>query len=236
MSDDLLRRSVAEAIGTFVLVFMGCGAVVANTIYNPGTGALGVCLAFAFSLVVMVTAIGHISGCHINPAVTVGLAAANKFPKAEIPFYIVAQAAGATAAALVLRAITGNIATLGSTVPGASSSASDAFLIEIVVTAIFVFVVSGAATDKRAPAAAAPLAIGGTILLLALAAGPISGGSVNPARSFGPALVSGTWDDFWIYITAPFIGGIIGALTYVFVQGPTSDVSAKVGTTAESQR
>jgi MIP family channel proteins len=218
----------AEAIGTFILVFMGCGAVVANVVnVNGSSGNLGVALAFAFSLTVSVAAIGHISGSHINPAVTLGLAAANKFPKAEVPYYWGAQVVGAVAAAGILRLIFGNEATLGSTVP--SGSAGDAFFIEIVVTAIFVFVISGVATDKRAAAGVAPLAIGGTILLLALAAGPISGGSVNPARSFGPALVSGTWDDFWVYITAPFIGGIIGALTYNFIQKDANEIAPEVG-------
>jgi MIP family channel proteins len=218
----------AEAIGTFILVFMGCGAVVANVVnVNGSSGNLGVALAFAFSLKVSVAAIGHISGSHINPAVTLGLAAANKFPKTEVPHYFGAQIVGAVAAAGVLRLIFGNEATLGSTVP--SGSAGDAFFIEIVATAIFVFVISGVATDKRAAAGVAPLAIGGAILLLALAAGPISGGSVNPARSFGPALVSGTWDDSWVYITAPFIGGIIGALTYNFIQKDTTELAPEVG-------
>lgn len=228
MSADLIRRVTAEAIGTFVLVFMGCGAVVANFVNPEGSsGNLGVALAFAFSLIVVVSSIGHISGAHINPAVTFGLAAATKFPRAEVPFYWGAQVAGAVAAALLLRLISGNVATLGSTVP--SGSAADAFIIEIIVTAIFVFVISGVATDKRAAAGVAPLAIGGTILLLALAAGPISGGSVNPARSFGPALVSGTWDDFWVYITAPFIGGAIGALTYNFIQKSETEIPTEVG-------
>jgi MIP family channel proteins len=235
MSAELMRRVVAEAIGTFILVFMGCGAVVANVVnVNGSSGNLGVAFAFAFSLVVAVAAIGHISGAHINPAVTLGLAAANKFSRADVPFYWGGQVIGAVAAALVLRLIFGNVATLGSTVP--SGSAGDAFLIEIVVTAIFVFVISGAATDKRAAAAAAPLAIGGAILLLALAAGPISGGSVNPARSFGPALVSGTWDDFWVYITAPFIGGVIGALAYNFIQREETEIPARVGETTEAHR
>ena len=218
----------AEAIGTFVLVFMGCGAVVANVVnVNGSSGNLGVALAFAFALTVSVAAIGHISGSHINPAVTLGLAAANKFPKAEVPHYFGAQIVGAVAAAGVLRLIFGNEATLGSTVP--SGSASDAFFIELVATAIFVFVISGVATDKRAAGGVAPLAIGGAILILALAAGPISGGSVNPARSFGPALVSGTWDDFWVYVTAPFIGGIIGALAYNFIQKETTELAPEVG-------
>lgn len=228
MSNDLIRRVVAEALGIFVLVFMGCGAVVANVVNPAGsTGSLGVSLAFGFSLVVVVAAIGHISGAHINPAVTLGLAAANKFPRTEVPYYWGGQVVGAVAAALVLRLMSGDVASLGSTVP--SGSAGDAFIVEIVATAIFVFVISGVATDKRAASGVAPLAIGGTILLMMLVAGPISGGSVNPARSFGPALVSGTWDDFWVYITAPFIGAIIGAFAYNFIQTDTTELAPEVG-------
>lgn len=236
MTNDLPRRMIAELIGTFLLVFIGCGAVVANVVNPKGTsGALGVSLAFGLALVIIVYTIGHISGAHVNPAVTLGLTATGRFPMKEAVPYWISQIAGAIIAALVLRVTFGNVAHLGTTMP--TDTVAKAFVVELVMTAVLVFVVSGVATDKRAPAAASGLAIGSAIILAGLAAGPISGGSVNPARSIGPAIVSGELHDLWLYIVAPLLGGLIGAFAYQAIRGSdTSEITAEQGATTEPHR
>ncbi|MGN6031880.1 MAG: MIP/aquaporin family protein [Thermomicrobiales bacterium] len=237
MDEGLLKRLLAEAIGTFLLVFVGCGAVVTNTVNAEGaSGLISIAFAFGFALMVVVYAIGRISGAHVNPAVTLGLAATGKFPVAEIIPYWVAQVVGSLAAAGVLRVTFGNVANLGTTAP--TDTAMKAFVVELVMTAVLVFVVYGAATDKRAPAAAAGLAIGGAVVLNILVAGPISGGSVNPARSLGPAIVSGNLGDLWIYLTAPFIGGLIAAFAFEAIRNDreSDELTTAEGTTTESER
>lgn len=208
--DELIRKMAAEAIGTFILVLAVTGAIILGGNYQ---------MAFGFALIGIVYAIGHISGAHVNPAVTVGLAAIGRFPAAQVPYYIGAQVGGAVLASLFLRLIYGNVGGLGSNAVAVGFNRLDGFLVELVSTAIFVFVFAAVATDKRVPAAAVGLAIGGTLLVIQIFAA-VSGGSVNPARSLGPALASWTFTDLWIYLTAPFIGGVIGAVAYEFVRGP----------------
>jgi MIP family channel proteins len=225
--NNTMQRLVAEAIATFTLTFAGTSAVMMDVANDGVVGHVGIAITFGFALMMMVYAIGHISGGHVNPAVTIGLTAAGKHPVALAGPYIVAQAAGAILASLAARAIHGDIADLAPTVP--SGSAMDAFWVEIIATFLLVFVVSGVATDKRSPAAVTGFAIGGTVLFCALWAGPISGGSFNPARSLGPAVVGNTWTDFWVYVTAPFIGGVLGALAYNFIQGEGEAQTAREG-------
>jgi MIP family channel proteins len=201
----------AEAIGTFALVFFGCGAIMVAA-EGGGLGGLGVSLAFGLVVMAMVYALGHVSGAHINPAVTLALAARNRFPWAAVPGYWGAQVAGAIAAAIVLRSSLGDVASLGATTPSGSDAQS--FLWEIVMTATLLVVILAVATDARAVAGVAAVAIGGTIALAALVGGPISGASLNPARSLGPALVSGELGSLWIYLIAPLFGGVLGALVY----------------------
>ncbi len=208
--EDLIRKMAAEAIGTFILVLAGTGAVILGGNYP---------LAFGLALIGIVFAIGHISGAHVNPAVTVGLAAVGRFPMPHVPYYIGSQIVGAVLASLFLRLIYGNVENLGSNAVAEGFSNLDGFLVELVATAVFVFIIVAVATDKRVPAAAVGLAIGSTLLVIQVFA-VVSGGSVNPARSLGPALASGTFADLWIYLTAPFIGGVIGAVAYEFVRGP----------------
>jgi MIP family channel proteins len=228
VADDLVRKMVAEVIGTFILVFAGTGTLILGGNYV---------FAFGFALIAIVYAIGHISGAHVNPAVTLGLALTGRFPMAQVPYYWASQVIGALIASLVLRLLYGNLNNLGTTQVAEGYSTIDGFVLELLMTAILVFVVHAAATDERAPAAASGLAIGGTLLLIHLVAGEVSGGSVNPARSLAPAIVSGTFSDLWIYLIAPFIGAVIGAVGYEFIRGlDDSAVSARVGTTAESQR
>jgi aquaporin NIP len=166
----------------------------------------------------MIYATGHLSGAHINPAVTFAFTLTRHFPLRDALAYIPAQAAGATSAALVLLAAwSDKPANLGATVP--TVSASRAVLYEAVLTTLLMFVIMAVATDTRAVGAAAAIAIGGVIGLDALFGGPVTGASMNPARSFGPALVSGTWTSFWVYIAGPFLGAAVGGLAYQLVRG-----------------
>jgi MIP family channel proteins len=208
---------LAEAVAAFTLVFAGCGAVIIDANTHGGIGHVGISFCFGLAIAVMIYAVGHISGAHINPAVTLAFALTRKFPLARVPLYWIAQCAGATIAALVLKVMFGNVAHLGTTLPSGSDSQS--FGLEIVLTFFLMFVIMAVATDNRAVGEAAALAIGGVILLDAMFAGPISGASMNPARSFGPALVSNTWSHYWIYVLGPAIGAILGALGYELIRG-----------------
>lgn len=215
---DLVRRAAAEGLAAFALVFAGCGAVVTNATHQNTLGSVGVSLVFGLVIMVMIYATGHLSGAHINPAVTIAFTLTRHFPGRDAIAYIGAQVAGAVAGAfLLLAAWPSRPANLGSTVP--SVSTGTALLYEIVLTAFLMFVIIAVATDTRAVGAAAAIAIGGTVGLDALFGGPITGASMNPARSFGPALASGTWTDFWIYIVGPVVGAAIGALAYQLVRG-----------------
>jgi aquaporin NIP len=219
---DLVRRAAAEGLAAFALVFAGCGAIVTNASHQNTLGSVGVSLVFGLVIMVMIYATGHLSGAHINPAVTIAFTLTRHFPGRNAIAYIGAQLAGAVAGAfLLLAAWPSKPANLGSTVP--SVSTGTALLYEIVLTAFLMFVIIAVATDTRAVGAAAAIAIGGTVGLDALFGGPITGASMNPARSFGPALASGTWTDFWIYIVGPVVGAAIGALAYQLVRGETPE-------------
>ena len=205
----------AEAIGTFALVFAGCGAVMVDA----KTGALGhtgVAATFGLVIMVMIYAVGHVSGAHFNPAVSFAFALTRHFPWARTAAYWGAQTAGALVAAAVLRGSLGSVANVGATVP--SGSKSQSFLWEVVLTFFLMFVIMAVATDTRAVGEAAAIAIGGTVGLDALFGGPISGASMNPARSLGPALVSGDTASLWLYIVAPLCGAAIGAVAYQLVR------------------
>ena len=215
---DLARRALAEGLAAFTLVFAGCGAIVANAHYGGVLGAVGIGLVFGLVIMVMVYATGHLSGAHINPAVTIAFTLTRHFPAREALAYVGAQLAGATAAALVLWGVwTDKPAHLGATLP--TVSAGSAFLYEAVLTAFLMFVIMAVATDTRAVGAAAAIAIGGTVGLDALFGGPVTGASMNPARSFGPALAAGEWRDFWVYVAGPIVGAAAGALAYQIVRG-----------------
>jgi aquaporin NIP len=214
----LWRRSAAEGFAAFALVFAGCGAIVADQRYHGALGTIGVGLVFGLVIMVMVYATGHLSGAHINPAVTVAFTLTRHFPARAAAAYIGAQLAGATLAALVLLGIwTDKPAQLGATVP--SVGAGSAVLYELILTAFLMFVIMAVATDTRAVGAAAAIAIGGTVGLDALFGGPVTGASMNPARSFGPALAAGEWLDFWVYVLGPLGGAALGALAYQLVRG-----------------
>jgi len=215
---DLRRRAGAEAIGAFALVFAGCGAIVTDTVHSGTLGAVGVSLTFGLVIMAMVYATGHLSGAHLNPAVTLAFALTRHFPRREALAYLVAQLLGAVAAAALLLAVWPSApADLGTTTP--TVGAGSALAYEAVLTAFLMFVIMAVATDTRAVGAGAAIAIGGTVGLDALFGGPITGASMNPARSIGPALVSGDLHDLWIYIVAPIAGAAIGALAYQLVRG-----------------
>jgi MIP family channel proteins len=215
---DLRRRAAAEAIGVFALVFAGCGAIVTNTVHANVLGAVGVSLVFGLVIMAMIYATGHLSGAHLNPAVTLAFALTRHFPRREALAYIAAQVLGAIAAAALLLAVwPSQPADLGTTLP--SVGAGSAVVYEAVLTAFLMFVIMAVATDTRAVGAGAAIAIGGTVGLDALFGGSITGASMNPARSIGPALVSGELHDLWIYIAAPVAGAAIGAIAYQLVRG-----------------
>ncbi|HGE6658797.1 TPA: aquaporin Z [Serratia marcescens] len=221
------KRLFAEFFGTFWLVFGGCGsAVLAAAFPQLGIGFLGVALAFGLTVVTMAYAVGHISGGHFNPAVTVGLFAGGRFAAKDVIPYVIAQVIGGIAAASVLYLIASGKAGFDATAGGFASngygehspgsySLQAAIVIELVLTAFFLIVIHGV-TDKRAPAGFAPLAIGLTLTLIHLISIPVTNTSVNPARSTGVAIFQGTWalQQLWVFWLVPLVGGIIGGLIY----------------------
>jgi aquaporin NIP len=205
-------------MAAFALVFAGCGAIVADERYEGALGTVGVALVFGLVIMVMVYATGHLSGAHINPAVTFAFTATRHFPARDGLAYGGAQLVGAAAGALLLlSAWPDQPAQLGATVP--SVGAGTALVYEVVMTGFLMFVIMAVATDTRAVGAAAAIAIGGTVGLDALFGGPVTGASMNPARSFGPALAAGEWSDFWLYVAGPLAGATAGALAYQLVRG-----------------
>jgi len=224
-SPTLLQRAAAEGLAAFALVFAGCGAIIADAKYEGALGSVGVSIVFGLVIMVMIYATGHLSGAHINPAVTLAFTLTRHFAARQAAAYIAARVAGATAGALALLAVwTDKPAALGATTP--TVGAGSAFVYELVLTAFLMFVIIAVATDTRAVGAAAAIAIGGTVGLDALFGGPVTGASMNPARSFGPALAAGEWQDFWIYVTAPAIGAALGALAYQLIRGEAAAASA----------
>jgi aquaporin Z len=223
------KRATAEALGTFWLVFGGCGSAVLSAAFPElGIGFLGVALAFGLTVLTMAYAIGHISGCHLNPAVSIGLAAGRRFPAKELPAYIGAQLVGGILGAIVLYVIASGRAGftlaggLASNGYGAHSPGGYALgaclLAEVVLTFMFLMIILGA-TDVRAPQALAPVAIGLGLTLIHLIGIPVTNTSVNPARSTGPALIAGGWalEQLWLFWVAPIVGAALAGLVYPVV-------------------
>jgi len=241
-----LRKYLAEAIGTFWLTFAGCGsAVIAAGFPQVGIGFLGVSLAFGLAVLTMAYAVGHVSGCHLNPAVTVGLAAGGRFPTKGVLPYVAAQVMGAIIAAAFLYAIASGSPEFdvakgfaangyGDHSPGKYSLVSG-LLAEIVLTMMFVFIIMGS-THGKAPVGFAPLTIGLGLTLIHLVSIPITNTSVNPARSTGPALFVGGWalTQLWLFWVAPLIGGVLGGVLYRWLSAePSADI---IGNTPDAIR
>jgi MIP family channel proteins len=222
MQPELRRALAAELIGTFALVFAGAGAIMVDA--KTGVlGHVGVAITFGLVIMAMIYAVGHVSGAHFNPAVSFAFALSRHFPWPRAAAYWAAQIAGALIAAILLRSSLGNIAHVGATLP--SGSERQSFLWEIVLTFFLMFVIMAVATDTRAVGEAAALAVGGTVALDAMFGGPISGASMNPARSLGPAVVSGDLHALWLYLLAPLLGAALGALAYQFVRSEQTSPS-----------
>ena len=220
----LWRHGLSEAFGTFVLVFAGTGAIVANDISGGAVTHVGIALTFGLVVFALIEALGEVSGAHINPAVTLGLAVAGRFPWAAVVPYILCQLMGAVAASLTLYGLFPEHVTLGATLP--RGSAMQSFVFEFILTLILMFVIL-AVTLKRQPHPVIGLTIGAVVGLEALFAGPICGASMNPARSIGPALVSGQWQHLWLYIVAPVAGAVSAVGLTVLSYGTLSPPPAK---------
>ncbi len=212
---ELARSLIAEAFGTFALVFAGAGAVMVDAKTHE-LGHVGVAITFGLVIMAMIYAVGHVSGAHFNAAVTFAFALTRHFAWPRVLAYWGAQFVGAVSAALILRGSLGNVAHIGATLP--SGSQAQSFLWELIMTAFLMFVVLAVATDTRAVGEAAAIAIGATIGLDAMFGGPISGASMNPMRSLGPAIVSGDLHALWLYIVAPIVGASLGGLLYQVVR------------------
>lgn len=215
---SLPRRALAEGIGTFALVFAGCGAIVTDAQRHQALGALGIGLVFFLVLLAAIASLGHVSGAHFNPGVSLSFFLTRHLPGRDLLAYWTGQFAGATLAALLLLVIwPRHPAELGATVP--SIAIGRALILEAVLTALLMLVIMSVATDTRAVGAPAALAIAAAVGLAAIAFGPLTGASLNSARSFGPALAAGQWHDFWLYLVGPLVGAPAGALAYQFVRG-----------------
>lgn len=222
LEGNLARATTAEAVGTFVLVVAIISAAVAASLARPVAGApygsLVVPVAGGLALAGLAAALGPVSGAHLNPAVTFGLAASGRFPWVYVPVYMAAQFAGAIGAAAVTWGLYGTQArtraSLGATYPAAGVSAGRVFAAEAVVTFILVLVITAVATDRRVPRGVAALAIGAALAAAIVIAGPVSGGGVNPARAIGPMILVGRFTDWWAYLTAPLLAGAVAVALY----------------------
>ncbi|RCV21946.1 hypothetical protein SETIT_4G180100v2 [Setaria italica] len=215
-SISYIQQLIAEFLATFFLIFAGCGVITVNDKNGMATFP-GIAVVWGMTVMAMVYAVGHVSGAHINPAVTVGFAVSGRFPWRKVPAYMVVQTVAATFASLLLRQMFGRRHLVASvTVPSGISSQS--LVLEFIITFYLMFVIMAVATDDRAVGQMAGLAVGGTIMLNALFAGPVSGASMNPVRSIGPALVGGKYTGLWVYIFGPFAGAAAGAWAYNLIR------------------
>lgn len=221
ISPALIKKSIAELIGTFTLVFAGCGSVMVAERFPGSISVNAVPVIFGLAVAVMIYAVGHISGAHFNPAVTLAFAAARHFPKEEVLVYWFSQIAGAVGAIGLLTVILPRGQSFGDTLPHVPGW--QALSWEIVLTFFLMFVIVAVATDTRAVGTMAGAAIGGTVMLAAWVGGPVTGASMNPARSFAPALFAGRLDVMWIYILGPAVGAVLAALLYESIRMAPSE-------------
>lgn len=208
---------MAEMVGSFALLFAGCGAIIVNETFANSLSHVGVSMVFGLIVMVMVYSIGNISGAHINPAVTLGFAFAGRLAWNLVPAYVLSQCLGMILAALLLRYLFTEHPTLGATVP--ASDLSQVFVMEMVLTFILMFVILNVSSGHYEKGIMAGVAVGGTVALAALLGGPVSGASMNPARSLAPAIASWKFEFLWIYLTAPVIGVLLAVPTCYLIQG-----------------
>ncbi|XP_008784026.2 aquaporin NIP2-1-like [Phoenix dactylifera] len=212
----LLKKVVAEMISTFLLVFVTCGAAALYGSDNSRISQLGQSVAGGLIVTVMIYAVGHISGAHMNPAVTLAFAVLRHFPWIQVPFYWSAQISGAVIASFILRQLLHPITNLGTTTP--SGTPWQALVMEIVVTFCMMFVTLAVATDTKAVGELAGLAVGSSVCITSILAGPVSGGSMNPARTLGPAIASKRYNSLWVYFLGPVLGTLSGGSAYTFIR------------------
>nr|AMW03271.1 aquaporin NIP [Tamarix hispida] len=212
-----IQKMIAEILGTYFLIFAGCASVTVNLDYDKVVSLPGISIVWGLAVMVMVYSVGHISGAHFNPAVTVAFATCRLFPWKQVPAYIICQVVGSTLASGTLRLI---FEGSKNQFPGTSPAGTElqSFVVEYIITFYLMFVISGVATDNRAIGELAGLAVGSTVLLNVMFAGPISGASMNPARSIGPAIVHHRYNSLWIYIVAPLCGAVSGAWVYNLIR------------------
>ncbi|KAK4857414.1 hypothetical protein QYF36_000359 [Acer negundo] len=216
-SVPFMQKIMAEVVGTYFLIFAGCASVVVNTDFDKVVTHPGISIVWGLAVMVLVYSVGHISGAHFNPCVTIAFATCKRFPWKQVPAYIVAQVLGSTLAAGTLRLLfDGKQNVFFGTIPAGSNMQS--FVMEFIITFYLMFVISGVATDNRAIGELAGLAVGSTVLLNVMFAGPISGASMNPARTLGPAIVSSQYKGIWVYLVAPILGAVCGAWVYNMVR------------------
>ena len=213
-----MRPLAAELFGTFCLVFAGTGAVVVNDTHGGVVTHVGVALTFGLIVLAMIYTVGDASGCHLNPAVTLGFAVARRFGWAEVGQYILAQCAGAALASITLRSMFPDHPTLGATIP--AGTAGQSWVMEFILTLMLMVVVLSVATGSKEKGLLAGVAVGAVIALEALFGGPVSGASMDPARSLGPAVISGRVDHLWVYLTAPFAGAVSGVVVCRVIHPP----------------
>ncbi|KAK2657019.1 hypothetical protein Ddye_010071 [Dipteronia dyeriana] len=212
-----MQKMLAEVVGTYFLIFAGCASVAVNTDYDKVVTLPGISIVWGLAVMVLIYSVGHISGAHFNPSVTIAFATCKRFPWKQVPAYVAAQVLGSTLAAGTLRLLfSGKQDHFVGTVPSGSDIQS--FVMEFIITFYLMFIVSGVATDNRATGELAGLAIGATVLLNVMFAGPISGASMNPARTLGPAIVWSQYKGIWIYMVAPILGAVCGAWVYNMVR------------------
>jgi len=212
-----MRKLLAEGLATFALVFAGAGAIVVDDVSGGAVSHVGVSLTFGLVVMAMIHAVGDVSGAHMNPAVTIGFYVSRRFPGSQVAPYVASQVAGAVAASLLLRALFPAHEMLGATLPAGPPVQSLA--LEYVTTAMLMFVILGVATGAKEQGITAGIVVGGAVALGALFAGPVSGGSMNPARSIGPALVSGHLSALWLYVAAPIGGAVSAVVACRYVRG-----------------
>jgi aquaporin Z len=218
-----IREAFTEAIGTFILVLAGTGAIIVNEISDGALTHLGISIVFGGVVAAMIYATGHISQAHLNPAVTLAFWAGGFFPRRQVLAYILAQCLGAGWASVLLLLLFGRVGNLGATLP-LHDNWWQAFILEIILTFILMFVIFGSGLDRRAHQGFAGLAIGLTVALEAAFMGPITGASMNPARSFGPALAGGIWQHHWVYWAAPIIGAQLAVGVYRYLSNGFRDM------------